>query len=138
MTAAEERALKSAVMQLHVNTGHPSNDSLARAIRATEGFQRAVEAAQNVYCEVCVAHQCPQPHLPGRIRLERDVNDSIGVDLFNLADSRREPADLRNRGRPGARNRPLWDSGDKTPGRRVRSALAHRGHVVRRALDGIF
>ena len=86
MTAAEERALKSAVMQLHVNTGHPSNESLARAIRVTGGSQRAVEAALNVYCEVCAAHQRPQPHLPGRVRLDRDFNDSIGVDLFMLAD----------------------------------------------------
>ena len=40
----------------------------------------------NLYCEVCAAHQRPQPHLPGRVRLDRDFNDSIGVDLFMLAD----------------------------------------------------
>jgi len=73
-------------MQLHVNTGHPANDSLARAIRVTGGSQRAVDMALNLYCEVCAAHQRPLPHLPGRIKLDRDFSDSIGVDLFTLAD----------------------------------------------------
>ena len=86
LTAAEERTLRSAVMQIHVNTRHPSNDSLARAIRVTGGSQRAVEMALNLHCEVCAARRRPPPRLPGRIRLDGDFNDSIGVDLFTLAD----------------------------------------------------
>eukprot|EP00959_Pyramimonas_sp_CCMP1952_P106787 2232645-Pyramimonas_sp.AAC.1 len=42
--------------------------------------------ALNLHCEVCAAHLRPLPHLPGRIRLDRDFNDPIGVDLFTLAD----------------------------------------------------
>eukprot|EP00959_Pyramimonas_sp_CCMP1952_P326712 6839081-Pyramimonas_sp.AAC.1 len=34
-------------MQLHVNTGHPSNDSLARAIRATGGSQRSIDISDH-------------------------------------------------------------------------------------------
>eukprot|EP00959_Pyramimonas_sp_CCMP1952_P079278 1656792-Pyramimonas_sp.AAC.1 len=67
-------------MHLHVNAGHPSNNSLARAIRATGGSQRSIDMALNLFCEACAAHRRPLPHLPGRIRLDRDFNDSIGVD----------------------------------------------------------
>eukprot|EP00959_Pyramimonas_sp_CCMP1952_P424784 8897329-Pyramimonas_sp.AAC.1 len=41
----------------------------------------------NLYCEARATQQRPLPHLPGRIRLDRDFNDPIGVDLFTLADN---------------------------------------------------
>eukprot|EP00959_Pyramimonas_sp_CCMP1952_P197200 4123884-Pyramimonas_sp.AAC.1 len=46
--AAEERALRSVVMQFDANTGHPSNDSLARAIRVTGGSPRCIEISPNL------------------------------------------------------------------------------------------
>ena len=42
--------------------------------------------ARNLQREVCAAHQRPLPRLPGRIGLDRDFNDSIGVGLLTLAD----------------------------------------------------
>eukprot|EP00959_Pyramimonas_sp_CCMP1952_P196356 4105345-Pyramimonas_sp.AAC.1 len=66
--------------------GAPTTSETPRPIRVTGGSQRSTEMVLNLYCEVCAAHQRPLPHLPGRIRLDRDFNDSIGVGLFTLAD----------------------------------------------------
>ena len=86
LTAAEERAQRSAVTQPQANTGHAYNDALARAIRATGGPQRAIEMAPNLCCEARAARQRPLPRLLGRIKLDRDFNDPIGAELFILAD----------------------------------------------------
>eukprot|EP00959_Pyramimonas_sp_CCMP1952_P443327 9281409-Pyramimonas_sp.AAC.1 len=51
LTAEEERTLRSAVMRLHVNTGHPSNDLLARANRVPGGSQRSTGTALNLHRE---------------------------------------------------------------------------------------
>ena len=96
LTASEERTLLNAIKQLHVNTGHPSNASLARSIRVTGGSQRAVEMALNFRCEVCESQRRPGPHLPSRIRIDRDFNDSIGVDLFTLHDYQGRPLTFLN------------------------------------------
>ena len=42
--------------------------------------------ALNLECESCAALQNPDTNLPGRLRPERNFNETIGVDLFSLAD----------------------------------------------------
>eukprot|EP00959_Pyramimonas_sp_CCMP1952_P348202 7293419-Pyramimonas_sp.AAC.1 len=103
LTAAEERTLRSAIMQLHMNTGHPSNGSLARAIRVTGGgSQRSIEMAQPLLRGACStsatttsptrADQTGQglrrPHRSGPVHPGR---------------LRWQPAGLPQRGRPGLR-----------------------------------
>ena len=65
MTATEERTLKSAVMQLHVNTGHPSNESLARAIRITN-VQSRLPPTSTARCALHIsAHYLTYPDVSG-------------------------------------------------------------------------
>ena len=42
--------------------------------------------ALNLECESCAALQIPDTNLPGRLRPERNFNETIGGDLFSLAD----------------------------------------------------
>ena len=86
LTPEEERALHSSIKQMHTNLGHPSNHALAKAIRVTGGSQRAVRAALELRCDVCESQRRPPPHVPGRIRMDRDFGDTVAIDLFVLAD----------------------------------------------------
>ena len=68
------------------NLGHPSNHALARAIRVTGGSAAAVRAALQLRCDVCESQQHPGPHLPARLRTDREFGDTVAIDLFVLAD----------------------------------------------------
>ena len=71
---------------MHTNLGHPSNHALARAIRVTGGSAAAVRAALQLRCDVCESQQHPGPHLPARLRTDREFGDTAAIDLFVLAD----------------------------------------------------
>ena len=68
------------------NWGHPSNLALARAIRVTGGNAAAVRAAVQLRLDVCEIQQHPGPHLPARLRTDREFGDTAAIDLFVLAD----------------------------------------------------
>eukprot|EP00959_Pyramimonas_sp_CCMP1952_P190549 3985315-Pyramimonas_sp.AAC.1 len=61
-------------MQLRVNTSHPPNESLARAIRIAGGSQRSVEMALNLHCVACAAHGDLYRTCLGEL-------DSIGISM---------------------------------------------------------
>ena len=85
LTTEEERRLIASLSQMHTNLGHPSNHALARAIRVTGG-SAAVRAALQLRCDVCESQQLPGPHLPARLRTDREFGDTAAIDLFVLAD----------------------------------------------------
>ena len=86
LTTEEERRLIASLRQMHTNLGHPSNHALARAIRVTGGSAAAVRAALQLRCDVCESQQHPGPHLPARLRTDREFGDTAAIDLFVLAD----------------------------------------------------
>ena len=86
LTIEEERRLIASLRQMHTNLGHPSNHALARAIRVTGGSAAAVRAALQLRCDVCESQQQPGPHLPARLRTDREFGDTAAIDLFVLAD----------------------------------------------------
>ena len=86
LTTVEERRLIASLRQMHTNLGHPSNHALARAIRVTGGSAAAVRAALRLRCDVCESQQHPGPHLPARLRTDREFGDTAAIDLFVLAD----------------------------------------------------
>ena len=86
LTTEEERRLIASLRQVHPNLGHPSNHALARAIRVTGGSAAAVRAALQLRCDVCESQQHPGPHLPVRLRTDREFGDTAAIDLFVLAD----------------------------------------------------
>ena len=86
LTTEEERRLIASLRQMHPNLGHPSNHTLARATRVTGGSAVAVLAALQLRCDVCDSQQHPGPHLPARLRTDREFGDTAAIDLFVLAD----------------------------------------------------
>ena len=85
---ADEITLKQAIAKLHTNLGHPSNTSLARAIRLTGGSDLAVSLALAHRCPVCYRLQQPgnAAHLPASLRKAREFGEVLSIDLFTLAD----------------------------------------------------
>ena len=71
---------------MHTNLGHPSIHAHARAIRVTGGSAAAVRAALQLRCDVCESQQHPGPHLPARLRTDREFGDSAAIDLLVLPD----------------------------------------------------
>ena len=71
---------------MHPTLGHPSNDALARAKRVTGGSAAAVCAAPQLRCDVCESQHHPGPHLPARLRTDREFGDTTAIDVFVLAD----------------------------------------------------
>ena len=57
-------AIISAIAKLHTQTGHPSPEALARAIRIAGGSDAAVAAALSYRCGVCNRHRDVGPALP--------------------------------------------------------------------------
>ena len=86
VTTEEERRLIASLRQMNTNLGHSSNHALARAIRVTGGSAAAVRAALQLRCDVCESQQHLGPHLPARLRTDREIGDTAATDLFVLAD----------------------------------------------------
>ena len=65
---------------MHTNLGHPSKHAVTGAGAA------AVRAALKLRCDVCESQQHSGPHLPARLRTDREFGDTAAIDLFVLAD----------------------------------------------------
>ena len=71
---------------MHTKMGYLSNHALAGAIRVTGGSAAAIRAALQLRCDVCESQQHPGPHLPARLRTDREFGDTATIDLFVLAE----------------------------------------------------
>lgn len=80
--------LERAVARLHSTMGHPSNAARARAVRLTGGLESATRACLRHQCSVCRRLRVPGPPPAGSLPPERDFGNLVGVDLFELADTR--------------------------------------------------
>ena len=72
--------------RLHVNYGHPSNDTLARALRLGGARQSIVEAAKQVKCGTC--DRVKPPKAPPKVSTQRatSFNEAVGLDIFFIHD----------------------------------------------------
>ena len=83
-----EIALNTAIRRLHTQTGHPSPEGLARAIRLAGGSDDAVAAALALRCPVCARAAPPGPALPASLKeLVKEFGDLVALDTFELADA---------------------------------------------------
>ena len=80
LTTEKERRLIARLRQMHTNLGHPSNHAV------TGGSAAAVRAALPLRCDVCESQQHSGPHLPARLRTDREFGDTAAIDLFVLTD----------------------------------------------------
>eukprot|EP00959_Pyramimonas_sp_CCMP1952_P254432 5314457-Pyramimonas_sp.AAC.1 len=130
LTAAEERTLRSAITQLHVNTGHPPNESLARAIRVTGGSQRSIDMALKLYlCSTSATTTTPTRMDQTGQGLQR-LHRSGPVDPGRL---RWQPAGPPQRGRPGLRFEDVRHCRIKAPIGCFRSSTADLDYAFWRA-----
>ena len=71
---------------MHTHLGHPSHHLPARAICVTRRSTRAVPASLQLRCDASESQRHPGPHLPARLRTDREFGDTAAIDLFVLAD----------------------------------------------------
>ena len=80
-------AVRQAVHQLHINTGHRSRLRLARALLIAGAPASAIEAAKQLKCSVCAERKPPKPRLPASLPPPREVGQQVHIDLVILEDS---------------------------------------------------
>ena len=74
------------VADIHANSGHPSPQALARAVRSTGGSDEAISTALHYRCPVCERNREPKPTATIKLTKEVDFGECVGFDLFQLAD----------------------------------------------------
>ena len=81
-------AVRSAIMRVHKNLGHPSKELFCHALRLGGANKIAIKAASELKCAVCSENKPPKSHLPAKLAdTYTEFNQGVGVDLFVLADS---------------------------------------------------
>ena len=85
------QAIRQAVHQLHVNTGHQSRLRLARALLIAGAPAPAIEAAKQLKCSICAQRRGSKPRPPASLPLPRDVGEHVRIDLVMFEDSLRKP-----------------------------------------------
>ena len=85
------QAVRQAVYQLHVNTGHRSRLRLARALLISGAPASAIEAAKQLKCSICAERRGPKPRPPASLPPPRNVGEQAHIDLVVLEDSLRRP-----------------------------------------------
>ena len=83
----ESPALTTAVAQLHVDLGHPSNDAFARALRLAGGSDAAIKTALKTVCTICYRLREPSSIPPASLRKWKEFGECVAIDLFSLGDS---------------------------------------------------
>lgn len=89
-SVAIPQAVRQAVFQLHVNSGHRSRLRLARALLIAGAPQSAIEAAKQLKCSVCAGRRAPKARPPSSLPPPRNVGDHARIDLVVLEDSLRK------------------------------------------------
>ena len=87
LTAGEKHRLFRAIEHVHSQLGHPSNQTLARALRLSGASDHAIQAALEYRCPTCERLKEPPPTLPHKILSVKGFNEMVAVDCFMLADS---------------------------------------------------
>ena len=80
-------AVRLAVMRIHKNLGHPSNELLCRALRIDGANRIAIRAVSELKCDVCWEKKPPNSQLLAKLAdTYAEFNQGVGVVLFMLAD----------------------------------------------------
>ncbi|CAK0854411.1 unnamed protein product [Prorocentrum cordatum] len=97
MGPAERVQLERVVKLARANAGHPTNPSLARAIRLRSGSAEAIAAVEAHRCPDCERRGPPEISASADLRSHfRDFADGVATDLMALADVEGHRALLQN------------------------------------------
>ena len=68
------------LLQIHRNLGHPTNERLAKALRANGQRPEMVKAAMELKCSICAASSAPKHQRPGHLKPLLDFNHRVYMD----------------------------------------------------------
>lgn len=87
VAAAEDhnpQELKSVLMKLHRNLGHPPNSDLVRVLKHGQASPVVLELAKDFSCPFCESRSKPKTPMPARTDHVVGFNKQIGVDVKHL------------------------------------------------------
>ena len=71
---------QQAIIRMHKNLGHPSNDRLSRALQVSGARPEMVQAALEIRCATCAATAPPKHARPASLKTMMDFNHKIYLD----------------------------------------------------------
>ena len=71
---------QQAIIRMHKNLGHPSNDRLSRALQVSGARPEMVQAALEIKCATCSATAPPKHARPASLKTMMDFNHKIYLD----------------------------------------------------------
>ena len=81
---ASDEELRQAVLKVHRNLGHPSNQDLIRILKHGQASERAVKIARELQCSFCQSRSQPKCALPAQTHRVTEFNEQIGIDVKQL------------------------------------------------------
>jgi len=79
---AVPRWVQNALRRLHVNLGHPSNESLTRHLAQAGASGQALLGAKHLQCKVCLRTRPPRQPRPAKAFQARRFNDRVFLDII--------------------------------------------------------
>ena len=76
------RWVQNALRRLHVNLGHPSNESLTRHLAQAGASGQALLGAKHLQCKVCLRTRPPRQPRPAKAFQARRFNDRVFLDII--------------------------------------------------------
>ena len=80
----DDEGVKSALVRLHKNLGHPSNSDLVRLLKHAQASERAMTMARQLHCDFCLTQGKPRVPLPAQVDRPQSFNQVVGIDVKNL------------------------------------------------------
>ena len=76
-----DEQLKGLVLKVHKNLGHPQTGDFVRILKNAEASERAIQAARNLECPVCIGQSQPKSAAPAQGHRVLEFNSQIGIDV---------------------------------------------------------
>ena len=80
-TELTDEQLKTLVLKVHKNLGHPQTNDLVRILKNAEASDRAISMARNLECPVCISQSHPKAAAPAQGHRVLEFNSQIGIDV---------------------------------------------------------
>lgn len=80
----DDDQLKTLILKVHKNLGHPQTSDLIRILKNAEASDRAISLARNLECPVCISQTQPKAAAPAQGHRVLEFNSQIGIDVENL------------------------------------------------------
>ena len=84
--AKSDADLKTVLMKVHRNLGHPPIHDLIRVLKHSQASDRALFLARTLECPVCIEQSQPKIALPAQTHRVTEFNKQIGIDVKYLTD----------------------------------------------------